>query len=84
MGVTKAALDALGLAQALDAAEPAAALLAWQRRRLRYGRAVVARARWLGGYLSEPAPAPDAWSARVEELAATLMTETAISGWLRP
>jgi hypothetical protein len=45
---------------------------------------VVARARWLGGYLSEPAPAPDAWSARVEELAATLMTETAISGWLRP
>jgi 2-polyprenyl-6-methoxyphenol hydroxylase-like FAD-dependent oxidoreductase len=84
MGVTKAGLDALGLAQALDAADPAAALLEWERRRLRYGRAVVARARWLGAYLSEPAPAPDAWSARLKEVAATLMTETAISGWLRP
>jgi 2-polyprenyl-6-methoxyphenol hydroxylase-like FAD-dependent oxidoreductase len=83
MGVTKAGLDALGLAQALDAADPAAALREWERQRLRYGRAVVERARWLGAYLSEPAPAPDAWSARVAELAATLMTETAISGWLR-
>ena len=83
MGVTKAGLDALGLAQALNAADPAAALLEWERRRLRYGRAVVARARWLGAYLSRPAPADDEWSASVEELATTLMAETAISGWLR-
>ena len=83
MGVTKAALDALSLAGALDAPDPAAALLEWERRRLRYGRAVVERARWLGGYLSEPAPALEAWSARVKDLAATLMAETAISGWLR-
>jgi 2-polyprenyl-6-methoxyphenol hydroxylase-like FAD-dependent oxidoreductase len=83
MGVTKAALDALTLAEALAAPDPAAALPQWERGRLRYGRAVVERARWLGGYLSAPPPAPEAWSARVRQLAATLMTETAISGWLR-
>jgi hypothetical protein len=58
-------------------------LIDWERRRLRYGRALLERTRWLGAYLSEPAPAPDAWSAAVEELATTLMAETAISGWLR-
>jgi 2-polyprenyl-6-methoxyphenol hydroxylase-like FAD-dependent oxidoreductase len=83
MGVTKAALDALSLAGALGAPDPAAALLDWERRRLHYGRALVERARWLGGYLSEPAAAPEAWSAMVKNLAATLMAETAISGWLR-
>ena len=83
MGVTKAGLDALSLAQALGARDPAAALLHWERRRLRYGRAVVARTRWLGAYLSRPAPSPDVWSASVKELATTLMVETAISGWLR-
>jgi 2-polyprenyl-6-methoxyphenol hydroxylase-like FAD-dependent oxidoreductase len=83
MGVTKAALDALSLAGALGAADAAAALLEWERRRLHYGCALVERARWLGGYLSEPAAAPEAWSARVEKLAATLMAETAISGWRR-
>jgi 2-polyprenyl-6-methoxyphenol hydroxylase-like FAD-dependent oxidoreductase len=83
MGVTKAALDALGLAGALGAPDPAAALLEWERRRLRYGRALVERARWLGSYLSEPAAPPEAWSASVKDLAATLMAETAISGWLR-
>ena len=83
MGVTKAGLDALTLARALAESEPATALLDWQRRRLRYGRALVERARRLGGYLSESAPAPQAWSAMVPKLAATLMAETAISGWLR-
>ena len=83
MGVTKAALDALSLAGALGAPDPAAALLEWERRRLRYGRALVERARWLGSYLSEPAAAPEAWSAMVKKLAVTLMAETAISGWLR-
>jgi 2-polyprenyl-6-methoxyphenol hydroxylase-like FAD-dependent oxidoreductase len=83
MGVTKAALDALTLAQAFAEPGRAAALAAWQAARLEYGRAVVARARWLGAYLGEPAPTPEAWSSRVGELAATLMAETAISGWLR-
>jgi 2-polyprenyl-6-methoxyphenol hydroxylase-like FAD-dependent oxidoreductase len=83
MGVTKAGLDALTLAQALTAPDPAAALIEWQRRRLRYGRALVERARWLGAYLGEPAPPPAAWSAVVKGLATTLMAETAISGWLR-
>jgi 2-polyprenyl-6-methoxyphenol hydroxylase-like FAD-dependent oxidoreductase len=81
--VTKAALDALTLTQALAEPDRAAALAAWQRRRLRYGRAVVERARWLGAYLSDPAPTPEAWSNTIGDLAATLMTETALSGWLR-
>jgi 2-polyprenyl-6-methoxyphenol hydroxylase-like FAD-dependent oxidoreductase len=83
MGATKAALDALTLVEALAAADPGAALAAWERRRLRYGRALVERARWLGGYLEGPTPPPEAWAASVEGLAARLMAETAISGWLR-
>jgi 2-polyprenyl-6-methoxyphenol hydroxylase-like FAD-dependent oxidoreductase len=83
MGATKAALDALTLARGLAARDPVAALAVWERSRLRYGRALVERSRWLGGFLSQPAAAPAAWSAVVEQLAATLMTETAISGWLR-
>jgi len=83
MGVTKAGRDALTLARALAAPDPALALIAWERRRLRYGRALVERARWLGAYLAEPAAAPQGWSAVVKGLATTLMAETAISGWLR-
>lgn len=44
---------------------------------------MVERARWLGGYLTEPAPAPARWAAALPGLAATLMAETAMSGWLR-
>jgi 2-polyprenyl-6-methoxyphenol hydroxylase-like FAD-dependent oxidoreductase len=83
MGATKAARDALSLARALAAADPVAALGAWERGRLRYGQAVVERARWLAGHLSAPAVAPVAWSATLRELAATLMAETTIWGWLR-
>jgi 2-polyprenyl-6-methoxyphenol hydroxylase-like FAD-dependent oxidoreductase len=83
MGATKAGLDALSLARAFATPDPAAALPEWERRRLRYGRALVERSRWLGGYLSKPAAAPEAWSAVVQELATILMAETAIPGWLR-
>jgi 2-polyprenyl-6-methoxyphenol hydroxylase-like FAD-dependent oxidoreductase len=83
MGATKAGLDALAMAGALGAPDPEPALLQWERRRLRYGRALVERARWLGGYLSQPKAAPEVWRAIVEELAATLMAETGISTWLR-
>ena len=83
MGVTKAGLDALSLAPALAAADPAAALADWEHRRLRYGRAVIERTRRLGAYLSEPARAREEWPAVVKDLATTLMIETAISGWLR-
>ena len=83
MGATKAARDALSLARALAGADPTEALVDWERRRLHYGHAVVERARWLAGYLSAPAVAPTAWSARLKELAATLMAETTIWGWLR-
>ena len=82
MGVTKAGLDAQTLARSLAAPDPAAALADWQSRRLRYGRALGERTRWLGSYLSEPAPAPEAWSAKLRGLATTVMTESAISGWL--
>ena len=58
MGATKAALDALTLAAALAAPDPDAALVGVGTRRLRYGRALVDRARWLGDYLGEPAAAP--------------------------
>jgi len=82
MGVTKAGLDALTLAPALAAADPAA-VADWEHRRLRYGRAVIERTRRLGAYLSEPAPAREEWTGVVKELATTLMIETAISDWLR-
>jgi 2-polyprenyl-6-methoxyphenol hydroxylase-like FAD-dependent oxidoreductase len=82
MGVTKAALDALTLAEALAASDQSAALVAWESGRLRYGHALVERARWLGAYLGEPV-VPATWAASVKELATMLMTETAISGWLR-
>ena len=84
MGVTKAALDAVILAEAFAAPDRAAALAAWQDRRLRYGRAVVERSRRLGAYLGDPAPTAETWSSTIGEVAATLLTETAISGWLRP
>jgi 2-polyprenyl-6-methoxyphenol hydroxylase-like FAD-dependent oxidoreductase len=82
MGATKAARDALTLARALASADPAAALLDWERRRLRYGHALVERARWLGRHLSQRAAGPAEWTTMVKELSATLMAETAISGWL--
>ena len=82
MGATKAALDAVTLARALSAPDPTAALDAWQAGRLCYGRALVERARWLGAYLERPIAQAPEWPLVVEELAATIMTETAISGWL--
>ncbi len=83
MGATKAARDALSLARALANGDPAAALADWERGRLRYGQAVVERARWLASHLNAPRPTPAAWSARVKELAGMLMAETTIWGWLR-
>ena len=83
MGVTKAALDAQTLAQAFAEPDRAPALAAWQSRRLRYGQAVVERSRRLGAYLGDPAASLKASPVVIKERAATLMTETAISGWLR-
>jgi 2-polyprenyl-6-methoxyphenol hydroxylase-like FAD-dependent oxidoreductase len=82
MGATKAALDAVTLARALAAPDPAAALDEWENRRLRYGQALVARARWLGSYLETPVSTAPPWPEVVEPLAAMLMAETAISSWL--
>jgi 2-polyprenyl-6-methoxyphenol hydroxylase-like FAD-dependent oxidoreductase len=82
MGATKAAIDAVTLARTLAAGDPPAALAEWEARQLRYGRALVERARWLGAYLERPAPPPQEWSQDVATIAARLMAETAISGWL--
>ncbi len=83
MGVTKAALDAQTLAGALAARDRSAALADWQARRLRYGRALVARARWLGAWLGDPTSAATDTPAVIRQRAATVLAETAISGWLR-
>jgi 2-polyprenyl-6-methoxyphenol hydroxylase-like FAD-dependent oxidoreductase len=58
MGVTKAAVDALALANALrSGASVEEALLEYQTGRLRAGRAAVARARELGAYMEAGSPA---------------------------
>ncbi|MGH6942772.1 MAG: FAD-dependent monooxygenase, partial [Geminicoccaceae bacterium] len=80
LGATKAALDALGLAQALSARDPAAALAAWEEDRLRYGQALVARCRWLAGYLEPANFVPDEPPAVIKERIATVIAETAVSG----
>lgn len=81
MGVTKAAQDAVALADALRAqAGTLAALRAYEAVRLPAGRQAVARARWLGAWLepagataAQPPPALDA-AARAHQA----LTETAI------
>ena len=52
-GVTKAALDALGLMEALAATPDSigSALLQYDRERRLFGHTLVARGRYLGGYL---------------------------------
>ncbi len=57
MGVTKAAADAMALAEALEAADydHRVALPLWEADRLRYGRAVVVRGQELGADLTEGA-----------------------------
>ncbi|HWE73872.1 MAG TPA: hypothetical protein VG328_11980 [Stellaceae bacterium] len=55
-GITKAALDAQGLAQALDSeSDLAPALARYDRERREFGSALVARARHLGAYLEAEA-----------------------------
>ena len=58
MGVTKAAGDALSLAQALRLNDDdlPTALVNFEKQRLPIGSAVVAKARELGGYLAAPEP----------------------------
>lgn len=82
MGVTKAADDALALVDALAAAGDAspAALAAFEAQRLRFGNAVIARARHLGAYMQaqikSPAEREMAERYRTPE---AVMAETAVS-----
>jgi 2-polyprenyl-6-methoxyphenol hydroxylase-like FAD-dependent oxidoreductase len=82
LGVTKAALDAVALARALAAPDPGRTLAAFERDRLAYGRAVVARARRLGAFLQQPRRGQGATPAALLRMAERLMAETASSEWL--
>lgn len=53
-GVTKAALNAAWLADALSGADVDAGLAAYQALARPFGAAMVARARWIGAYLEDP------------------------------
>jgi 2-polyprenyl-6-methoxyphenol hydroxylase-like FAD-dependent oxidoreductase len=77
MGVTKAAQDAVALADAIGVhgATPQA-LLAYQKNRLPEGQTAVARARWLGAYMQAQTHALSAQQAG--RSAHDVMTETAI------
>ena len=77
MGVTKAAEDAVALADALrERAATLDALLAYEAARLPAGRQAVARARWLGAWLEPGGPPPTAPDSA--ERARQALTETAI------
>jgi 2-polyprenyl-6-methoxyphenol hydroxylase-like FAD-dependent oxidoreductase len=82
MGVTKAADDALALVDALAAAGGfnTAALAAFEAQRLRFGKAVIARARHLGAYMQAQIRSPEerAMAERYRTPEA-VMAETAVS-----
>ncbi len=76
MGVTKAAADALALADAMEAAghDHRAALPTWEADRLSYGRAVVKRGRELGAELEAGAAAESPPEVSAQARAADLMS----------
>jgi len=77
MGVTKAALDAQELADALGATggDVAAALARYDRERRRFGSLVVARGRRLGAYLDAQHRPPDGAQAMLREWGAAGVVE---------
>lgn len=77
MGVTKAAQDAVALADAIaeHGATPKA-LLEYEKKRLPEGQAAVARARWLGAYMQSQTHSLSAQQAR--RSARDVVAETAI------
>ena len=85
MGVTKAAEDAMALADCLGAHDAApAALLAYERARLAEGEAVVQRARALGSYMQSQGLDPDRSSQALRGDARKVMLDTAIDLSLTP
>ncbi len=78
-GVVKASLDAESLTAALaeTPSDPAAALLRYEAKRLAFGRAMVARARWLGAYIEGYRLAPEARRAGMSPDPETVMREIA-------
>ena len=79
MGVTKAAEDAMALADCLNTHDAApAALLAYERARLAEGAAVVQRARALGSYMQSQGLDPDRSRQALRGDARKVMLDTAI------
>jgi 2-polyprenyl-6-methoxyphenol hydroxylase-like FAD-dependent oxidoreductase len=84
MGVTKAAGDALALAEALDAASDIPTALAdFERSRLPYGAAVIRRARQLGAYMqAQLLTEEEKQMAETHRHPQAIMIETATSAWI--
>jgi 2-polyprenyl-6-methoxyphenol hydroxylase-like FAD-dependent oxidoreductase len=79
-GVTKAVLDAVALADAIVAeGDLDRALARFEAARLRAGRAIIERTRWLGSILQLPSPVPPAQLPTPSDI----LRETAWLGWLR-
>jgi 2-polyprenyl-6-methoxyphenol hydroxylase-like FAD-dependent oxidoreductase len=80
-GITKAALDAKGLVEALTAgSDLAAALVRYDRERRAFGSALVARARYLGAYLEAEAKQRGAAERRPETVLREYGTAGKIDG----
>jgi 2-polyprenyl-6-methoxyphenol hydroxylase-like FAD-dependent oxidoreductase len=82
-GVTKAAEDALALADALAAQAPDAALRAYERERLATGARIVAWGRRLGGYIAPAHAAAPPGETFAEPTPAAFMAESASLEFLR-
>lgn len=79
MGVTKAAMDAVSLSDALQGADVPAALARWAPERVATGRALVQHARHLGAYMqASRVTAEEAAMAERYRSPASVMRETAV------
>ncbi len=82
-GVSKAAEDALALAEALDGSgEVAAALARFEARRLPMNRRIIERARHLGAYLQATQTAEERARSERHGIPAAVMAETAVLDFL--
>ena len=81
-GVTKAAEDAVALAEALEAGDVGFGLALYERQRLPFGQRVVQRARHLGAFLQAEVRSDEERSAAARhQTAAAVLAETAVLDW---
>jgi 2-polyprenyl-6-methoxyphenol hydroxylase-like FAD-dependent oxidoreductase len=81
-GVSKAADDAAALAQALDADEVETALRRFEGERLPVGKAIIRRARHLGGYLQATQTAVERARSTRHSIPEAVIAETAVLDFL--